>query len=168
MENCLEGLRDKICIPYLDDILAFSQSFEDHLEHLRLVLRRLKKKGIKLKPQKCVLFRKQVKYLGQLVTADGYTMDPNDKEAVLSLKDREPKTVGEVRKLLGFLSYYRRYIPDYARRARPLFELLQADQNEDASQTKKGKKAKAKRAGQVPSSSKLSGTRNISRLWRSW
>ena len=155
MENCLEGLRDKICLPYLDDILVFSQSFKDHIEHLRQVLRRLKEKGIKLKQLKCILFRKQVRYLGQLVTAEGYTMDPADKEAVLALKDREPKTVGEVRKLLGFLGNYRRYIPGYARRATPLFDLLQADLDKayGTSQTKKGKKTKAKRSGQVPSSS---------------
>ena len=158
MENCLEGLRDKICLPYLDDILVFSRSFDDHLEHLRLVLRRLKEKGIKLKPQKCVLFRRQVRYLGQLVTEEGYTIDPADKEAVLALKSREPKTVGEVRKLLGFLGYYRRYIPDYARKARPLFDLLQADQGrkaDKASKAKKGKKVKAKSTGQVPSSSQI-------------
>ena len=158
MENCLEGLRDKICLPYLDDILVFSRSFDDHLEHLRLVLRRLKEKGIKLKPQKCVLFCRQVRYLGQLVTEEGYTMDPADKEAVLALKSREPKTVGEVRKLLGFLCYYRRYIPDSARKARPLFDLLQADQGgkaDKASKAKRGKKVKAKSTGQVLSSSQI-------------
>ena len=163
MEDCLEGLRDKICLPYLDDVLVFSQSFEDHLEHLRLVLQRLKEKGIKLKSQKCVLFRKQVRYLGQLVTAEGYTMDPADKAAVLALKDREPKSVGEVRKLLGFLGYYRRYIPDYARRARVLFELLQADQSKTEGppqgKQRKGKKPRLKRAGQVLSSSSVKWTR---------
>ena len=60
MNDCLEDLRDKICLPYLDDLLVFSPSFEDHLEHVRLVLQKLKSKGIKLKPTKCELFRNQV------------------------------------------------------------------------------------------------------------
>lgn len=57
MNNCLEDLRDKICLPYLDDVLVFSPSYEQPLEHVRLVLRMLKSFGIKLKPAKCELFR---------------------------------------------------------------------------------------------------------------
>ena len=94
MNDCLEDLRDKICLPYLDDLLVFSPSFEDHLEHVRLVLLKLKSKGIKLKPTKCELFRNQVRYLGNLVTSEGHCIDPKDKEAVLHLKEKKPGTVG--------------------------------------------------------------------------
>lgn len=155
MEDCLEGLRDKICLPYLDDILVFSPNFDDHLNHLRLVLQRLRGKGVKLKPSKCMLFRKQVRYLGQLVSADGYTMDPADKEAVLALKQKPPKTVGDVRKMLGFIGYYRRYIADYARRARVLFDLLQGDKTDQAKVSKKGKKTSTKKGGQAMSSTPI-------------
>jgi len=119
MNDCLVGLVDEICIPYLDDVLVFSSSFEKHLADVRTVLQRLKSKGIKLKPRKCELFRREVKYLGTLVSEEGYRVDPADKDAVLCFKDKTPTTVGELRKMLGFLGYYRRFIPDFSRKAKP-------------------------------------------------
>lgn len=125
MEGVLDGMRDECCSPYLDDVLCFSKSFNDHVEDLRRVLRRLREHGIKLRPKKCELFRRQVRYIGRLVTSEGIQIDPKDLEAVLQLKEREPKNVGEVRGLLGFLSYYRSFIQDFSRIARPLFQLIE-------------------------------------------
>ena len=108
MNNCLEGLRDKCCLPYLDDNLVYSKTFDEHVEHLKLVFQRLKKSGVKLKPVKCFMFRREIRYLGHLVTSHGYTIDPEDKKAVLKLNEKIPTNVGDLRKLLGLLSYYRR------------------------------------------------------------
>ena len=124
MENCLDGLRDNICVPYLDDVIVFSKTFDEHVENLRTVLRRLRSHGIKLKAKKCKLFQREVNYLGRVVSADGYRVDPSNTKAVLALKETRPKTVGDVRKLLGLLGYYRRYIQDFSRIAQPLFKLL--------------------------------------------
>ena len=110
MEDYLEGIRDEISIPYLDDITEYSKTFEEHVENLRTVLRRLRKHGIKLKPNKCHLFQREVRYLGRIVSQSGHRIDPESTKAVTSLKESRPKTVGEVRKLTGLLSYYRRYI----------------------------------------------------------
>ena len=103
MEHCLDGLRDDVCIPYIDDIIVFSQTFEDHVDHIRRVLRRLREHGVKLKPKKCILFKREVNYLGHIVSAAGYSLDHSNVEAVRSLKDSKPSTVGEVRRLLGLL-----------------------------------------------------------------
>lgn len=123
-DECLDGLRDNICIPYLDDVLVYSTTFEQHVQDVQQVLRRLQEHGIKLKPSKCKLFQRQVRYLGRVVSGDGYSLDPEDTAAVHNLAKQKPATVGDVRKLLGFLSYYRQYIQDFSRIAKPLYDLM--------------------------------------------
>ena len=68
--------------------------------------------------------KKEVNYQGRIVSADGYRVDPSNIKTVLVLKETKPKTVGDVRKLLGLLGYYRKYIQDFSRIAKPLFKLL--------------------------------------------
>ena len=101
MERCLGELRDKVAIPYLDDIIVFSRTFEEHVEHLRTVLRKLREHGVKLKPRKCSLFKRKVKFLGRVVSGDGYRMGPGCVQAIEKLNEVIPKTVGEVRQLAG-------------------------------------------------------------------
>uniref|UniRef100_A0A8C7Y3F7 Gypsy retrotransposon integrase-like protein 1 n=1 Tax=Oryzias sinensis TaxID=183150 RepID=A0A8C7Y3F7_9TELE len=125
MEEMLDTLRDECCIPYLDDVLCFAKSFEEHVQVLRKVLQALQRHGVKLNPENCELFRKEVRYVGRLVSAEGVRVDPKDIEAVQSLKHKRPQTVGDLRQLLGFLSYYRTYLQDFSRIAKPLYDLLQ-------------------------------------------
>ena len=124
MNECLDGLRDTICTPYLDDILLYSKTFDEHVQVVRQVLRRLQEPGIKLKPSKCNFFQQQVRYLGRVVSSDGYSLDPEATAAVHNLAKQKPATVGDVRKLLGFLRYYRKYIHDFSRIAKPLYDLM--------------------------------------------
>ena len=124
INECLKGLRDVICIAYLDDILCYSSTFENHLRDVRVVLQRLKSAGIKLRAEKCELFKTKVKYLGKVISSEGYHADPGETTALEKFKE-PPKTVGELRKLLGFLGYYRTYVKDFSRKMKPLYDLLQ-------------------------------------------
>ena len=124
MENCLGDLRDTVCIPYLDDIIIFSASFEEHVEHTRKVLRRLREHGVKLKPRKYKLFKKEVVFLGRVVSEEGYKLDPSSIKPVLSLRESSSKTINEVRKRTGFLNYYRRYIKNFSKIAKPIYDLV--------------------------------------------
>lgn len=124
---------------YLDDVLVFSPSFDQHVQNVRQVLQRQRECGIKLRPKKCDFFKGEVCYVGRIVSAEGYKMNPKEVEAVQELKHVSPTTVREVRKLMGLLSYYRTYIPDFSRVARPLYELLAKPKSElKQSQKKKG------------------------------
>ena len=101
MEQCLEGIRDEFCIPYLDDLLVFSPDFKLHIKHLSYVLERLWSKGLKLKPTKCDLFKHQIKYLGHIVSEQGYCVDASSLKAIYQLRDSKPTTVGDKRRIIG-------------------------------------------------------------------
>jgi len=107
MEGCLGDLRDEVCVLYLDDVLVFSSNFEQHIQNVRQVLQRQRECGIKLRPKKFDFFRSEVCYVGRVISAEGYKMNPKEGEAVQALKHETPTIVREVRKLMGFLSYYR-------------------------------------------------------------
>lgn len=124
MEESLGGIKERICLPYLDDVLVFSQSFEQHVEDVRQVLRQQNKWGIKLRADKCDLFKNEVRYLGKIISAEGYRMDVKEIVAVQELVNRPPTNVRELRKLLGFLGYYRGYVQNFSQHAKCLYDLL--------------------------------------------
>ena len=114
MEGCLEGLSDEICTPYLDDVIVYRKSITEHIEHLRKVLRRLRENGVKLKPRKCKLFRKEVSFLERVVSTDSYKLDPSSIAPLLNLAKNPPKTVGEFRQIIRLPGYYRKYIKEFS------------------------------------------------------
>ena len=122
MERCMGDLNLKDCLIYLDDIIIFSSTFEEHLERLEAVFSRLKQHNLKLRADKCEFMKSRVTYLGHLVSENGIETDPEKTEAIRTWPI--PKTVKDVRAFLGFTGYYRRFIQNYARIARPLNDLL--------------------------------------------
>ena len=77
MENYLGDLRDAVCVPYPDDKIVFSATFEEHIEHVNKVLGRLRDHEIKLKPRKCKLFKREVTFLGRVFSGGGYKLGPS-------------------------------------------------------------------------------------------
>lgn len=122
MERCMGDLNLRDCLIYLDDIIIFSSTFEEHLERLEAVFSRLKQHNLKLRADKCEFMKSRVTYLGHLVSENGIETDPEKTEAIRTWPI--PKTVKDVRAFLGFTGYYRRFIQNYARLARPLNDLL--------------------------------------------
>ena len=106
---------------YLDDVVVFSTSIEQHLQRLELLVQRLQKENLKVKLSKCCFFLKQVKYLGHVVSDDGVATDPNKIAAVAQWKC--PETVKELKSFLGFASYYRRFVSVFSQIASPLNSL---------------------------------------------
>ena len=154
MERCVEGLRDHLCVPYLDDLIVFSPDFNSHLNHLKQVFQRLRDHGIKLKPKKCDMFKNEVNYLGHVVSEEGYRTDDSNVKVINALKDVVPKTVGDVRRVLGLLNYYRKYIENFAQIAKPLFELTQKSKEDCAQELQDGRKQKGQKAKQHQVSSR--------------
>ena len=118
VEKVLVGLTWKICVLYLDDIIIFSSTPEEHLEQLRLVFQRFRAHNLKINPEKCDFFRMKVQFLGHIVSEDGLEVDPSKMEAVQKLP--VPRSQTEVQSFFGLASYYRRFEPKFAEIARPL------------------------------------------------
>ena len=153
MHTCLSDLLYKVAMPYLDDVIAFSKTFDDHVRDLKTVLQRLKQFGVKLKPSKCQLFKKEVRFLGRIVSSKGFQVDPKTVQPVLELAKQKPQSVGDVRKYMGMLGYYRRYIKDFSKIAKPIYDLLTKD---DSKQPQKPKsKTKKAKSNQLPSNTPI-------------
>ena len=123
MERVLAGLQWQICLVYIDDIIIFGKTIEDHIQQLQEVFNRLKMAGLKLKPKKCCLFKREVHYLGHVVSEKGIQTDPEKIRAIEEWK--EPTTMTDVRSFLGICSYYRKFVPNFATIARPLVQLTE-------------------------------------------
>ena len=121
MELVFRGLQWNILLVYLDDIIVMACSFDEHLDRLEEVFKRLAEAGLKIKPSKCELFKTETVFLGHIVCQEGIKPNPKTVEAVMSW--REPTTVREVQSFLGLCSYYRQYIKGFSHIAAPLTNL---------------------------------------------
>ena len=90
----------------------YSRNAEEHAHHLKLVMNRLRQEGLKVKPDKCRIAHTEVKLLGNIVSTDGITSDPEKTQAIATMTP--PTSVTEIRKFLGMTGYYCQTIPDYS------------------------------------------------------
>jgi hypothetical protein len=113
INDVLAPYLDCFCTTYLDDTLIYSDNFEDHQQHIRLVLDAFTKAGLHLKPGKCELHQQEVKYLGLIISTEGIKMDP---EKIHAVQDWEPASnLKDVRAFLGFANFYCRFVHNYSR-----------------------------------------------------
>ena len=120
---------------YLDDIIIFSDTKEEHIKRLEAVFQKLMAAGLKLKPTKCFFFRDEIEYLGHVVSGKGISTNPKKIEAVT--KWPTPKTVYDVRSFLGFVGYYRRFIKNFSKITKPIREVITGLENQSKRAAKK-------------------------------
>ena len=128
MEDCLGELNTVCCLIYLDDIIVFSSTRDEHLDRLRIIFERLREHGLLLKPSKCTLFQEEINYLGHRVSKEGALPSKQNMEAVAAMS--HPTTYTEIRRFLGLAGHYRRFIKDYAKTAGPLHQLLSGENSD--------------------------------------
>src|SRR6185312_8736568 len=113
---------DKFVVVFIDNILIFSKNEEEHAKHLRIVLQHLREHKLYAKFTKCEFWLKKVQFLGHVISEDGISVDPSNIQDVLDWKT--PESVPEIRSFLGLAGYYRRFVLNISKIARPMTELL--------------------------------------------
>ncbi|GJS58624.1 putative nucleotidyltransferase, ribonuclease H [Tanacetum coccineum] len=126
MNRVCKPYLDKFVIVFIDDILIYSKTKEDHEVHLGLVLELLRKEKLYAKFSKCEFWLQEVHFLGHVVNQNGIHVDPSKIEAVKNWKT--PTTPSEIRSFLGLAGYYRRFIANFSKIAKPLTSLTQKNQ----------------------------------------
>jgi hypothetical protein len=124
INTALAEYLDDFVTVYVDDVLIYSESYEEHVRHVKLVLARLREAGLQASLPKCEFHTTKTRFLGFIVSTEGVTVDPTKVEAVVSW--RTPTTVKSVQSFLGFCNFYRRFIKDYGRIAKPLYSLTKS------------------------------------------
>src|ERR1700719_913554 len=125
MNDIFHDLVDVYVVVYLDDILIYSDNNEQHREHVREVLRRLRKNNLHARPEKCNFHTMTVKYLGVIVSPEGIAMDPSKTQTILGWP--APSRIHDLQSFLGFANFYRRFIDNYSGTVIPLTRLLRKD-----------------------------------------
>ena len=124
IDQVLMGCGD-FAMGYLDDIIVYSKTEEDHLHHLEEIFKRMKHFDLKMKREKSSFFKKHIQYLGHLVSEKGFEPLPEKLEAIRKMP--HPKSAKEVKQFLGLIGYYRKFIPRFSDLSRPLTRLTRHD-----------------------------------------
>ena len=127
MDSVFAGLKWKSLLVYMDDVLVFSRTFDDHLKDLRAAFERIRESKLTLKPNKCFFLKRSIKFLGHIVSDKGILPDPDRIKAISQLKT--PTTVKELRSFLGIAGYYRKFIPKFAKICSCLYDLTRLDRD---------------------------------------
>ena len=125
MNRVFQPYLDRFVIVFIDDILVYSGSSEEHSEHLRIVLQTLRERQLYAKLSKCQFWLDRVAFLGHVISAEGVSVDPQKIEVVVNWKP--PKNVSEVRSFLGLAGYYRKFVEGFSKIATPLTKLTRKD-----------------------------------------
>jgi len=125
MNHILKDYLYEFAVVYIDDILIYSKDFEEHMEHIRKVFDKLREAELMIKLKKCKFCEGNIEYLGHIVGRDGLKPDSGKIEKIKRIK--EPTNVKTLRAVLGLFSYYRKFIKDFSRIAKPMNELLKKD-----------------------------------------
>jgi transposase InsO family protein len=134
MNKALGDLIGKCCLDYIDDIIVFSATYQEHIQNLKEVFRCLHKAGLVIKLEKCRFFQKQVQYLGHVISEHGVAPDPAKVKALQDFT--RPTCVRALQSFLGLANYYRKFINKYSEICSPLFELLRGKGAKGANKTK--------------------------------
>lgn len=136
LDDILRKCIGEFCYVYIDDIIVFSKTENDHAQHLEKIFKILEDANMKVQLDKCHFFKQSVEFLGFIITSEGITTNPAKTEAIAKIPP--PTTLKELRSFLGLSGYYRRFVQDYAKLAKPLTSLLRG---------KEGRMSKNKSAG---------------------
>jgi hypothetical protein len=109
-------------VVFIYDILVFSKTKKEHEEHLHIVFQLLRDHQFYVKFSKCEFWLSEVQFLGHVISLEGISVDPNKVQEVLDWKP--PRTVHQVHSFLGLAGYYRRFIPNFSKIAKPITDLL--------------------------------------------
>lgn len=122
MDHVLKDIQNKICLVYMDDIIIFSTSLQEHISNLKQVFQRLSDAKLKIQLDKSEFLRQNVEFLGHIITPSGIKPNPKKIEAIS--KFPIPKTTREIKSFLGLLGFYRKFIKDFAKITKPLTHCL--------------------------------------------
>lgn len=126
MDEVLKDLQNKVCLVYMDDIIIYSTSLDEHMINLKKVLDALRGANLKIQLDKSEFLQKEVSFLGHIVTREGIKPNPDKIKAVQNYPI--PKSQKEIKQFLGLLGYYRKFIKDFARLTKPLTIKLKKDE----------------------------------------
>lgn len=125
MDHVLAGLQGAEMFVYLDDIVIYARSLQEHETKYRKLVKRLRTANLKLQPDKCEFLRKEIIYLGHSIGEDGVKPDPQKLQAVREFPP--PRTARQIKQFLGLVGYYRRFVPSFSKLAKPLTDLLKKE-----------------------------------------
>ncbi|CAB5195545.1 unnamed protein product [Rhizophagus irregularis] len=121
MDEILEEYINDFVVVYIDDIMIYSENLKDHMEHVEKVLKKLQENNLIIKLKKCRFLERNIEFLGHIVGNDG--LRPDDKKIEKIKEMKAPTTVKEVRSFLGLCSYYRKFVKNFSKIARPISDL---------------------------------------------